>query len=495
MGVILRQGSKHSMLNYVAMIIGFVNVIILYPLVLDKQQIGLIDFLLQTANLMSPFVLIGVHGVAIKYFPFFKDNDEKNKDNGFLGLLLGIAAVGFCLFLLIFLLFKPSILSFYVAKDEIWNEYIYYIIPFVFTASFGILLTKYISNLFRIAFPYLVGGFMLKVTRSVLSLLLFFSIISFSGLLNGLVIVSLFSVVALSIYIYKMGHWNLRTNFKKIDRPLGKEMISYGLYGMLGSLGPIVGNYIDTVMLVSFINLESAGLYTIPMYIAIGIAIPATSVLGISAPIVSQFCKNNDYESLAKLYKQTSINLVTIGLLLLLLAWSCSNDLFDFMPNGDSFRSGRIIILILGISKIFDMATSINNQILGYSKYYKYNLYLILILVATNIIGNMLLIPEYGIIGVAYASLLALFIFNTLKVIVIYHFFKILPFSINHIKVFLIIAGIYGLTLLLPLNMHPLINIGIRAAIIFVLFLPAIYYLKISSDINQLINKVLKIKN
>ncbi len=489
MGVIIRQGGKFGILNYVSMLIGFFNALYLFPLALSPQEIGLVDYLFQTGSLLAPFIMLGAHGLAIKYYPYFKSKEKK--DNGFLGLLLMITTFGFSLFLLFFFIFRPWVMPFLLEKDPLWKDYFYLIIPVTFTTGFGFILAKYCSNFLRITIPYLVKEFWMRAIRMVLTILLIIGVFSFYEMTYAFVLASFFPIIALIIYIRKMGHWNLNFQREMVDNDLRKEMGEYALYGIIGSLGPIVGNYIDTIMLGSFLNLTSAGLYTIPMYIAMGIAIPTTSILNISAPIISKASKENDTETIKTLYKQSSLNLLVVGILLFLLAWLSADDLFDFMPNGDTFRAGKIIILILGISKLFDMATSINNQILGYSKYYKYNFYLIGLLVVLNITGNAILIPKYDIFGVALASLFALFVFNLLKVIVIQRLFSIHPFSKNHFFLLLIGGLVYLSVYFIPLEFHPLLNITIRSILIGGLFMSLVYFLKISKDINGLVDSVI----
>lgn len=59
MGVVKRQGIKQSIVTYVGMAIGAVNLLWLYPLALSKAQIGITKFVLDTAVLVSPFLFWG----------------------------------------------------------------------------------------------------------------------------------------------------------------------------------------------------------------------------------------------------------------------------------------------------------------------------------------------------------------------------------------------------------------------------------------------------
>ena len=61
------------------------------------------------------------------------------------------------------------------------------------------------------------------------------------------------------------------------------------------------------------------------------------------------------------------------------------------------------------------MAFSLNGELIMMSKYFKFNVITILILAVLSIILNYQLIPKFGMIGAAYASLISILIFNLIK--------------------------------------------------------------------------------
>ena len=57
MGIIKRQSIKNSIVNYVGVFIGAISVIFIYPLI-DKEDLGSIQFTLNTAILFAPFASV-----------------------------------------------------------------------------------------------------------------------------------------------------------------------------------------------------------------------------------------------------------------------------------------------------------------------------------------------------------------------------------------------------------------------------------------------------
>ena len=152
------------------------------------------------------------------------------------------------------------------------------------------------------------------------------------------------------------------------------------------------------------------------------------------------------------------------------------------------------ILLLLGLSKIFDLMTSINNLIMIYSKWYHVNLILLLIMATCNIILNTLFIDLYGILGASVATLISVFTFNLLKTGFIFIKLNIQPITKNT----LYILSILTLGLLLTTYLHnitilnPVISIGIYTVLVSAIFLPIFYFLKLSPELNGLLDKLIR---
>ena len=73
------------------------------------------------------------------------------------------------------------------------------------------------------------------------------------------------------------------------------------------------------------------------------------------------------------------------------------------------------LVLIIGISKLIQMSFSYNSELISLSKYYKFTVITVFILAFFTISLNIILIPELGMIGAAYSSLISILIFNIVK--------------------------------------------------------------------------------
>ena len=126
MGIVARQSIKGTIATYIGVAVGIVTTFFIQTKALQPEQIGLIDILLQCSLLFSGLAQLGTSSSAMRYYPFFKD--EENRDHGFFGWTLLVPLVGFTLFLLAFFLFKGTIVDFFTkdggAGAELFPKYV-----------------------------------------------------------------------------------------------------------------------------------------------------------------------------------------------------------------------------------------------------------------------------------------------------------------------------------------------------------------------------------
>jgi hypothetical protein len=97
-----------------------------------------------------------------------------------------------------------------------------------------------------------------------------------------------------------------------------------------------------------------------------------------------------------------------------------------------------------------------------------------------------------GINGAAFATLLSVFFFNTIKMIFIYWKMRIQPFSIKTFYTVFLLLGIYYLSFYIPLIENVYFNLLWRSFYILLFFIPGMYWLNLSKDINQAILEITK---
>jgi O-antigen/teichoic acid export membrane protein len=73
-----KQGLAGTVILYTGVLWGFINSTLLFPKILGASIFGFIQTLSFTNNLIITFVLLGLPGAVIRFYPYFKD-EKKNQ--------------------------------------------------------------------------------------------------------------------------------------------------------------------------------------------------------------------------------------------------------------------------------------------------------------------------------------------------------------------------------------------------------------------------------
>lgn len=492
MGVVIRQGIKQSIVTYLGVLIGTINVLFIYPLTLDKAELGLLRFIIDTGSLFMPFMLLGTNLVSVKFFPDFK-TEKNNRHNGLLALILLIILLASSVVCLVFYFFQDSIYAFYAQKSDKYAAVLQYVLPIAFLSSLFTTFYGYAQNFKRIAIPTAFNTLYIKLGIPALAIAYYLEIIEFNQIFLGVLVLYIIINISHFLYLKSLNVWNLNLDFLQfLEVKNIKSILNYAFYATIGTIGSIVVIRIDSFMVASLSGLADNGVYTISAFIANAIATPTGAINAITTPLIADFWKTNNTEQIKILYQKSSLNLLIIGCWLFACVCIGLAYLFQIMPKGDEYVVGTNVILILGASKLFDMATSINNPIISMSESYKFNFYALIILAIVNIIGNYFLISDYGIFGAALASFISLFLFNTAKLIFIWWKFKMQPFTKECFFVIIYILLAYSLAFLIPEMTSPIINLLLKCGTITIIFGSLVVFTKASKDLNRLLNSLVK---
>ncbi len=494
MGVIQRKSIHFSMVNFAGVIIGTLSTLFIYPL--SREAYGLARFFIDFAWLLYPLVLFGMDSVSLKYFPRFQKTGAQ--PGSFLTFLLTNVAVITFVFVVVAYVFGSSIthwldevLDMRFHKDPLIDKYLWILVPLVFFTGVTMLFNRYFSSFHRIAFPAVLINF-IKVSTPILVLLYYFDYVDIWVIPYGLLGHFSLIFIASLVYLAFIGEWRFKFDFSIFQGERYKEILTFSLYSLFASLGTLIAFRIDTVMVGTLLNLDQTGEFGIAATIAQTIAIPTNAIITVAAPVIAAAWAEKDMKQIDAIYKKASNNLLIPGLIIYTGMWACIDYLFAIMPNSDTFSAAKWVVLILGAAKLFDMATSVNNEIIAYSKHYTFNFYAVATLSVSNIAFNLIFISSYGIIGAAMATLLSLFLYNVAKLIFIRFKFGIQPFSIQTIKLLAIALFCYGTVFWWEFDGRSILNLLLKGTVVTVLYVFLAFQWKVSDEFSKLIHTNIK---
>lgn len=474
MSVVARQGFKYSLIGYLGFLLGTFSAIFVFPH--DMAFFGKIRFVLSTAEMLLPIVVFGLSFSNVK---FYTKTSEDGKKQNFLSLSLLGVVLNFVIFVVGY--FLINFLFFQLQETEIWQMKLL-ILPLILVLALSAIFNKYLSNFKRIVIPNVFENLLPKLANLGTFCLFFF--LGFPEkaaylFFFGIFVLGLFGYIFYTNKLEKLKP-DFSTEYIKKDS-FWKEILNYSFYGFLGNLGNFVAFRIDNYMIGEFLGFEPLGVYNTLYSIISLITIPAMGLYSISAPIINKHIAANDFEELDRLHKKSSLALFFLGLTLLSCVLVGFPYLTHFIKNGELLRQAEPVIWVLGFAMLFDLATGFNGHIISLSKYYRFNIVVMLFLAITTVVINIYFLKKTNLelFGLAIATAISLTLFNIAKIVFNYIKFGVFPLSIE--MIYALIIGTLGITVavILPDFKSDLANLIYKPFFVLMLFFVGNYFLKI----------------
>lgn len=474
MSVVARQGVKYSIIGYLGFLLGTFSAIFIFPY--DMEFYGKLRYILPTAEIIVPIIVFGLSFSNVK---FFAKVNADGKHHNMLSLSLLAVIINFLIVVGGFFLIAYWFPEF--KKLEIWKMK-KLILPLALVLALSSVFNKFLTNYKRVVVPNIFENFVPKLAN-----LGAFCLFFFMGFAEKSAYGFFFMMFVISLFGY--GLYTNRLEKVKFDFDLGyfkkdnfyREILTYSLFGFLGNIGNYIAIKIDSYMIGEFISFEENGIYNNIYSIISLIVVPQMGLFNLSAPIINKVLANGDYNELDRFHKKTSLSLFFLGLVLFCCIAVGFPYLADFMKNGEDLRSSEPIVWVLGFAMLFDLATGFNGHIISLSRYYKFNIVVMLILAVLTITTNMLFLKhtDLGILGIAMAYAISLSLFNIIKIIFNYIKFKVFPLGIEMMYAMILGCISINVALLLPDLKLNILNLFYKPAVVLIVLFIGNHFLKI----------------
>ncbi len=488
MGVLVRQSIISTIISYAGIAIGYVNLLYLYPLFLSPEQVGLMRAVQDASLLLAQFAQFGLAQSIIRFFPRFMGQIGHSKS--FINVIVLTGLFAFGVFLIIYLTFQSYILNYFELNAKELVNYSNLVLWITFIIVVTTLMEVYSRSLLKNILPNLVREIISRLLLTVIVILYAQGVLDFQGVM----ISSLIShIVCLAIIVASLAinnHLHLRADFTIFDAGLRKELILFSLLSFAGTAGLIIIAKVDSLMVAALLGLAPVAVYTTSSYMATVIEVPKRAMTQVASPLIARGFEQNNRNEIRNIYHKTALNQFILGALLLIGVAANLDSIFMLMPKGEIYQAGKWVVIIVGFGKLVDMLFGPSSEIIIYSKYYSFNIVLILLLSVVIITSNNLLIPRYGIEGAAMGTAITMIIFNMVKFVFIWVRMEFQPFSIAFIKVILIGAIAILAGFLLPRIDFIIIDMIVRSGVITVVFGGLTLLLKVSPDGNELVKRL-----
>ncbi len=487
---IRRQAIISSFLIYIGFAFGALNTYLFTKQgVFTSEQYGLTRAFIVLGQFFFGFAGFGLTSVIYKFYPYYKDNLDKHK-NDLLTLCLVGAFIGFLITLAGGVIFEPLVVRKFIARSPLIVTYYYWVFPFMFFLLFFSILEAYAWSIGKNIIPNFLREAGFRVSTTILIVVFIVTGKNFHLFIRLFSLLYAISFFTLLIYIIRLNEFHIVTQVSRVTKKFKKKMLALMAYIYGGTIVGVAAQSVDFLAIASFRGLASGAIFDFSSYLASVIQVPQRSLISASIPVLSRAWKDKDYRTLDHVYKRSSLNLLLISVFLFALIFLNYDDAIRTLKLKPEFAAGKWVVFLLGMKNVVDMGTGVNGQIIGTSVYWRFDFFSGLILLLIIIPLNVWLVKEFGILGAAWSNLAAYIIYNTIRIAFLKKKFNLQPFSLSTIYVILHCLACFVVVYFIFRNATGLISLVLRTATFMLLYLSTAIYLRLSPDIKPVVQAI-----
>ncbi len=480
MGVVVRQSIQNTISTYLGFGLGAINTLVLYTRILPVSSYGLLSIQLSVATLLLPLFLFGLPNTIIKFYHKNASTEESARLNAF-SLYFPLLFI-FLAFVFV-LSFRSGVFPFLLQKYAYVAPYSWHILGIGIGMTYFEIGYAQARMVLKTAFGNILKEIFHRFCIALGLIGLYFDWLTLEQFFVFLVGIHFLRAIVMYVYLWR--NCDISFSFRRPEKL--KSYLNYSLFMFLGGTAAVVILEIDKLMIYTFVNIDQVAFYTVAVFMATIVGVPARSMYQITAPITARLLHDNDFKGLQSLYKQSSLNLaMAAGGVLLLLAVNLET-IYKFIPQ--AYGGTTVLVLLIGSSKFCDALLGNNNAILFNSPYYKSILRFGLFLAFMTVVLNYLFIPKFGIMGAAIASFLAITFYDTAKVIYVNVKYNMHPFSKGTAYLLIIITVSFTLAQWIPNLENRYMSIGVNTLFTAIVYVGLLYFSNISATFNGLVNR------
>ena len=308
-----------------------------------------------------------------------------------------------------------------------------------------------------------------------------------------LLISAVFSSFAAIIFLNKLTNIKISQIFSGV---IDKELLRFSYPLMFVTILGTLMHWMDILMLGYFTDTTTVGLYHPAARTAGLLRTVLLAFMGIFAPMMSDYHRQGDVGEMGKLYKLIVRWIVSLSLPLAIIIIIYSKKIMLLF--GVEYLSASNVLKVLTTAAFIQTLFGGGGQTLTMTGFTKVNLFNSIIVVLINISLNLLWIPQYGIIGAAYATLISMALLGLLRIVEVNHLIKITPFSLKLMKP--IIAGVIMTAVLIyikpvVLPLHTITSLIIITLVGLLSFFTMLWLLRFDADDRKIWSGIVMITN
>jgi len=459
-----------------------------------QEEFGLYNAFIAITLLLVAIGNLGAPYFIYKFFPYYRDHSRPGKNDQLtIAITLGLA--GFIVLLFTGQLIEPLIIRKYATNSPLLIEYF----NWVYLLAGGLLLFNIIEawgwqQRESVASNFLKEGFWRLL---VLFLILFFIngwITNFTQFVRFFAFSYLTIALSLAIYLQRKKKLSTPFQFSPLTKRLKKTIFNYTSFTYVGTLVFVIAQVFDSILIPAVLEnaLAQLAIYSLAQNMASMLQAPQRGIIAATMEPLTNAWKQKDHQVLQHIYKRSSINLLLFGVCFFGLFAINYQDAILTLGIKPAFLSGFTVFIILGLTRIIDMGTGINSQIIITSPRWRFEFISGIALLLCILPLSYYLTKSYGIVGTAFAQLLSISIYNALRVFFLWYNFKLQPFSIETIKALVLFSLLILCTYFLFAEQLGWLSLLGRSIFYLTGAGAVVYYFNLTPDIKPIVGVLVK---
>ncbi len=495
MSSIRRQSIISSVVIYIGFGIGLLNIYLFTKQgVFLDPQFGLYNAFIAIATMMMAFSSLAMPSYIYKFYPYYKEHlpDRKN-DQLTIAIITGV--IGFLIVLATGFIFKNLVIKKYITNAPEIVSYYKWIFPLGFGLLIYTILEAYAWQQHKSVFTNFLKEVLWRLFTTVLIVLFASGVID-----NFALFIQLFSFsypfIAAVLFIYLLVTKRIHFTFSisKVTRRLSKSILRLCSFVYAGSLIFTISLVFDSLVISSVLDdaLTKLAVYSVAQNIASMIQAPQRGIIAASISHLSKAWKDKNMALIKKVYQRSSINqlIFACGLFLLIIL-NFTDAVTTFQLKG-TYLEAYYVVILLGLTKIIDMGTGVNAQIIATSVHWRFEMISGVVLLTVMLPLSYFLTKEFGITGAGAAQLISISIYNLIRILFLWKKFRLQPFSKKTLYTVLFAGACYGVCHFIFMNMDGLAGMFARSLAFIGLYAAGVSYMNLSPDVRPVITSIQK---
>jgi len=376
-------------------------------------------------NVFLLFVLLGITNGIIRYVSYYKAKGDYERVRG--------AALSSLKYLVPISLLMAAMMVLFSGELAVafhGPEISQLIVIFAVVLPFAVLMKVFLGGLRGLGEPkYKVYADDLAKSLSVIIFLLAFSALGF-GVDSTVIAYSLGFVIAAVLsgfYLHK------KLDFRGKRVPVNGEIVRFSLPLTVNIFLSMILSWADIIILGLFFQPSDVGVYNVALPTAEMLLVVATSFLYMFIPVITSLYAKNKMEEIRATYNAMMKWLFMLVLPLFVLLALFSSTVLNIL-----FGPGLIIattpLVILAAGYFMDSMSRLSMGVMQAIAKTRTILMNATVSAVLNLALNLLLIPQYGIVGAAVATATSLGAYAVMNVVFTYKYIRVQPVKPVFIK-------------------------------------------------------------